>query len=105
MNDEIPMEPTSVRYMSCDCAMQMVAWCGKGALTGICDIKLAFCLLPIHPSDFTLLDFAISFKWMWHYQWTVLILALLSRSLVLFWNGCLGSTLILLMLFIIPVIC
>ncbi|KAJ8307566.1 hypothetical protein KUTeg_015650 [Tegillarca granosa] len=49
----------SVNYTPFDSALEMLATMGKGALAARLDIKSAFRLLPIHPSDFDLLGYKI----------------------------------------------
>ncbi|KAJ8297896.1 hypothetical protein KUTeg_024427 [Tegillarca granosa] len=48
-----------VNYTPFDSALEMLATMGKGALAARLDIKSAFRLLPIHPSDFDLLGYKI----------------------------------------------
>lgn len=58
LNDGIPEHLCSVRYTSFDQAVSVVHDCGVGAGMAKCDIKSAFCLLPVHHDDFELLGFA-----------------------------------------------
>ncbi|VDI62385.1 Hypothetical predicted protein [Mytilus galloprovincialis] len=55
VNDFIDRDECSVQYASFDEVIQMVSSLGKSALIGVRDIKSAFRLLPVHPSDFELL--------------------------------------------------
>ena len=57
VNDAIPEELCTVCYASFDEVVHMVCRCGIGAELAKCDIKSAFCILPVHPLDFDLLDF------------------------------------------------
>lgn len=62
VNDFIDSELCSVNYTSFEVALEMLAKLGNGALVARLDIKSAFRLLPIHPSDFDLLGFQIQGK-------------------------------------------
>ena len=57
VNDAIPQELCSVCYTSFDEAVHRVHRCRIGAELVKCDIKSAFCILPVHPQDFDLLGF------------------------------------------------
>lgn len=57
VNDGIPEQLCSVRYTSFDQAVAVVQECGTGAEMVKCNIKLAFCILPVHLDDFELLGF------------------------------------------------
>ena len=59
VNDFIDSELCSVSYTSFDEAVNLVARLGNKALMGKADIKSAFRLLPVHPSDFELLGFCL----------------------------------------------
>lgn len=48
--------------MSFDQAVKVVRGCGKGVEVAECDIKSAFRLLPVYPSDSDLLGFAFDGK-------------------------------------------
>ena len=58
-NDFIDTKYCSVNYTSFDTALNMFSRLGRGALASRLDIKSAFRLLPIHPSDFELLGYKI----------------------------------------------
>lgn len=62
VNNTIPEHLCSVWYTSFDSAVAMVRECCLGAELGKCDIKSAFCLLPIHSEDFDLLGFSFQGK-------------------------------------------
>lgn len=53
VNDLIDSQYCSVRNKSFESALDMLAKVGKGALVTRLDIKRAFRLLPINPSDLT----------------------------------------------------
>ncbi|XP_062572703.1 uncharacterized protein LOC134234654 [Saccostrea cucullata] len=55
VNDFIDPEACSVQYTSFDEVLDMVGSLGKGAYLGKMDVKAAFRLLPVHPSDHQLL--------------------------------------------------
>ena len=57
INSFIDPNEASVQYSSFDKVVNMISGLGKGALLGKMDIKSAFRLIPIHPSDFDLLGF------------------------------------------------
>lgn len=59
VNDHIPQNLCSVDYTRFDEAVQMVQGLGRGCLMAKTDIKSAFRLLPVHPSDFDLLGFKL----------------------------------------------
>lgn len=59
VNDFIDRDYCSVHYTPFDSALDMIANLGKGALAARLDIKSAFRLLPIHPSEFELLGYKI----------------------------------------------
>ena len=60
VNKHIDPSNTSVSYTSFDDAVTLVSRLGKGALLAKSDIKSAYRLLPIQPSDFDLLRFSIN---------------------------------------------
>jgi len=59
VNDYIDENVCSVHYTSFDKVVDMVSKLGQGALLSKMDVKSAFRLLPIHPSDFELLGFKL----------------------------------------------
>ena len=59
INDFIDHKYCTVNYTSFDTALEMLEKLGTGALIARLDIKSAFRLLPIHPSDFELLGYKI----------------------------------------------
>ncbi|KAK3103024.1 hypothetical protein FSP39_015834 [Pinctada imbricata] len=59
VNDHIDDIFCKVKYTSFDTALEMLAKLGPGAIAARLDIKSAFRLLPIHPSDFELLGYKI----------------------------------------------
>ena len=60
VNSFIDQKYCSVQYTSFDTALNMLSKLGKGAMAARLDIKSAFRLLPIHPSDYELLGYRIS---------------------------------------------
>ena len=90
VNDMVPQELYSVRYTSFDAAVCMIRACGHGTELSKCDIQLAFCLLPVHPSDFELLWFAfegcyyMDKAFQWDASYLVLHLSVSARYL----SGC-----------------
>lgn len=63
VNDFINPKYSTVQYSSFDNAVSIVRNLGKNALIAKMDIKSAFRLLPVHPSDFCLLGFMIGNKY------------------------------------------
>ena len=51
VNDGIPKELCSLSYITVDTAINHIMELGQGALLAMMDIKSAFHLLPVHPSD------------------------------------------------------
>lgn len=60
VNSFIDKSFCSVNYSSLDDAVNLLSLLGTGALMGKIDLKSAFRLLPIHPSDFELLGFRLN---------------------------------------------
>ncbi|KAK3105093.1 hypothetical protein FSP39_017153 [Pinctada imbricata] len=63
VNDFIPNKFCTVQYASFDNALSILAKLGKGSIAVRLDIKSAFRLLPVHPSDFDLLGYKIMNKY------------------------------------------
>ena len=63
VNDFIDPALCSVEYTNFDKAIEMVQELGEGALLFKIDIKSAFRLLPVHPTDFNLLGFQFDGKY------------------------------------------
>ena len=59
VNSFIDDKYCTVQYTSFDTALSMLSKLGKGAMAARLDIKSAFRLLPIHPSEFELLGYKI----------------------------------------------
>ena len=59
INDGIPTECSRVTYASVDDAISMILRLGQGCYLAKTDIKSAFRIIPVHPSDYHLLGF----KW------------------------------------------
>ena len=62
VNDFIDPEICSEQYTSFDTAIEMIRTLGTGVLCSKMDVKSAFRLLPINPSDFHLLGFQFDGK-------------------------------------------
>ncbi|KAK3104130.1 hypothetical protein FSP39_024643 [Pinctada imbricata] len=60
VNDHIDNIHCTVKYTSFDEALEMITEVGTGAVIARLDIKSAFRLIPIHPSDFSLLGYKIA---------------------------------------------
>ena len=63
INDYINEDVCKVHYSSFDEAVKMISSLGKGASLGKMDIKSAFRLLPVDPSDYELLGFSLGGKY------------------------------------------
>jgi hypothetical protein len=63
VNEFIPKEPFSVKYSKFDDAVQMVLESGKGCFMSKLDIKHAFRIIPVHPSQWHLLCYAFDGHW------------------------------------------
>lgn len=59
VNDGIDPDMCSVKYAEFDVAVGLVAGIGRGAFMAKADIKSAFRLLPVHPSDFEILGIKV----------------------------------------------
>ena len=57
INSGIKDKHCTVHYSSIDDAVRLVNGLGRGSFLAKSDLKSAFRLLPIHPSDFELLGF------------------------------------------------
>lgn len=55
VNDGIPKELATVRYATIDDAVRLIKTIGKGCFLAKTDIKSAFRIIPVAPSDFSLL--------------------------------------------------
>ena len=65
VNDGILPELKSVSYQSVDDAVSAIKWVGQGCYMAKTDIKSAFRLVPVHPSD----HFLLGFKWRGRYYY------------------------------------
>ena len=63
INDGIPPEFSSVKYASVDDAISHIQRQGKGCAMAKTDVRSAFRIVPIHPSDYPLLGFQWKEKW------------------------------------------
>ena len=66
VNDSIPREFCTVKYATVDDAINIVKKLGKGCAMAKTDVRNAFRILPVHPSDFHLLG--IQWKGKWYYD-------------------------------------
>ena len=55
VNEGIPKALCSLKYITIDSAIEHIKHIGHGTLLAKVDIKSAFCLLPVHPTDHHLL--------------------------------------------------
>jgi len=63
INDQIDPNKCSVKYAKFDDAISLIQLKGDNCLLAKCDVKSAFRLMPIHPSDFELLGFKLDNKY------------------------------------------
>ena len=63
INDFIPDEFSSVKYATVDDAIRIIKQFGVGCAMAKTDVRNAFRITPIHPSDFPLLGFQWRGKW------------------------------------------
>lgn len=63
VNSHIPDKYTHVKYAHFDTAVALVRDAGRGAQMSKCDIKDAFRLLPLAPSEYELVGFIIDGQW------------------------------------------
>ena len=69
INDSIPPEFSSVKYASVDDAISLIQRQGKGCAMAKTDVRNAFRIVPVHPSDYPLLGF--QWKGKWYYDKTL----------------------------------
>ena len=62
-NDGIPRELSTVHYATVDDAISLIKKSGRGSSLAKTDIKSAFRIRPVHPSDYQLLGFQWKGKW------------------------------------------
>lgn len=63
INDSIPPEFSTVKYASVDDAISIIQRQGKGCAMAKTDVRSAFRIVPVHPSDYPLLGFQWTEKW------------------------------------------
>ena len=63
VNDGIPQEHSTVHYATVDDAISLITKCGRSSALAKTDIKNAFRIIPVHPSDYQLLGFQWKGKW------------------------------------------
>ena len=63
INDSIPPEFSTVKYASVDDAISIIQRQGKGCAMAKTDVRSAFRIVPVHPSDYPLLGFQWKEKW------------------------------------------
>ena len=63
INEFIPKEPFSVKYSKFDDAVRMVLEKGRGCYMSKLDIKHAFRIIPVHPSQWHLLCYHFEGRW------------------------------------------
>ena len=63
INDSIPPEFSSVKYASVDDAINLIQRQGKGCAMAKTNVRSAFRIVPVHPSDYPLLGFQWKEKW------------------------------------------
>lgn len=98
VNDFIDTEACSVHYTSFDEVLDMIAKLGTGAFLSNMDVKSAFRLLPVNPSDHQLLGFKFNNLIMiiitiCVYQWSVLLVVPCGENLHILYSGKLNKKL------------
>lgn len=63
INHSIPPEFSTVKYASVDDAISIIQRQGKGCAMAKTDVRSAFCIVPVHLSDYPLLGFQWKEKW------------------------------------------
>lgn len=63
VNDEIPRKLSTVHYATVDDAISLIKKSGRGSALAKTDIKSAFRIIPVHPSDYQLLGFQWKGNW------------------------------------------
>ena len=63
INDSIPPEFSSVKYASVEDAISLIQRQGKGCAMAKTDVRSAFRIVPVQPSDYPLLGFKWKEKW------------------------------------------
>ena len=80
VNDFIPYYCSTVKYASVKDAVRLLKRLGKGCFMAKTDVKSAFCIIPIHPADYSLLGL----KWDNMYYFDRCLAMELSRSCAIF---------------------
>ena len=63
INDSIPPQFATVKYASVGDAISLIQRQGKGCAMAKTDVRSAFRIVPVHPSDYPLLGFQWKYKW------------------------------------------
>ena len=63
VNDGIPRKLSMIHYATVDDAVSLIKKCGRGSALAKTDIKSAFRIIPVHPSDYQLLGSQWKGKW------------------------------------------
>ena len=63
MNDGIPRELSTVHYATVDDAISLIKKSGRDRALAKTDIKSAFRIIPVYPSDYQLLGFQWKGNW------------------------------------------
>ena len=63
INDNIPAAFSTVKYATVDDAINIIQRLGKGCAMAKTDVRSAFRIVPVHPSDYPLLGFQWEEKW------------------------------------------
>jgi len=66
INTFIPSEFSSVKYATIDDAINFIKLVGRGCVLAKTDVRSAFRIIPVHPSDYPLLG--LQWKGQWYYD-------------------------------------
>ena len=91
VNNFIPEEFSTLKYATVDDAIKMIKTLGVGCVLAKTDVRSAFRIVPVHPSDYHLLGFHWQNEW-YHENlsvspWVVQVLAKYLNYLVQGLNG------------------
>ena len=89
LNDYIPKDPYSLQYVRVDDAIRIIRSLGPGSFMAKTDLKSAFRLIPVHPSNWHLLAFTGRVNTMWTYIFPLgfAVPRTFSINCLMPWNG------------------
>lgn len=66
INTFIPSEFSTVKYATVDDAINFIKFLGRGCVLAKTDVRSAFRIIPVHPSDYSLLG--LHWRGQWYYD-------------------------------------